>query len=153
MEPGMCRRVRRRICRLIVEASCAESSYGTVGHCLTTRDHTVIFKVHQNIRLRRRMKTFSIPSCRKHHRVSRRKYAYTRRGRDSAPIFERRPISSALRLKNPAGFAAMHRAVGIIFTTKPFFLGTSSRKCAESGKNEVGLRDDVFAPLSGGRIK
>lgn len=28
---------------------------------------------------------------------------------------------------------------------------TSSRECAESGKNEVGLRDDVFCSPVGGR--
>lgn len=35
-------------------------------------------------------------------------------GSRDAPIFERRLSSSALRLKKPAGFAAMHLAVGII---------------------------------------
>lgn len=69
------------------------------------------------------MKTLCIPSCKKKNTtVSKRKHACTRRGRDSAPIFERRLISSALRLKNPAGFAAMHRAVGIIFKQHVFLV-------------------------------
>ena len=64
MEPSMSRRVCGRIRRHMVQARCAESSYGTIGHCFAPSDRPVIFEIEHNIRFRGGMKAFGIPSCR-----------------------------------------------------------------------------------------
>lgn len=100
----------------MVQTRCAESSYGTVGHCLAPCDGPIIFEIEHNIRFRGSMKAFGVPSCRNPTLLADTQtepWAPRREG-PYAPIFVRRLSSSALRLKNPAGFAAMHLAVGII---------------------------------------
>lgn len=63
MESRMTRCVRGRVFRYIVQARCAESSDGTVGHCLASRDRRLIFEIKHRIRLHRSMKAFGVPSC------------------------------------------------------------------------------------------
>lgn len=63
MESRMGRCVRGRVFRYIVQARGTESSDGTVGHCLATRNRSLIFEIEHRIGFRRSMKAFGVPSC------------------------------------------------------------------------------------------
>lgn len=48
----------------MVQTRCAESSYGTIGHCFAPCDGPVIFEIEHNIRFRGGIKAFGVPGCR-----------------------------------------------------------------------------------------
>lgn len=104
-------RVRRGIGWHVVEVGGAVSAYDAVGHGLAPGDGRFIFKVEKDIWFGGGVQGFRVPRCDEFSEQTVAQWT-----RETLPIFDRRPNSSALRLRNPGCLAARQRAVGIILT-------------------------------------
>ena len=105
----MGRGIRRRIRRDVIQTSGAETPHCPVGHGLAPDHCALILEIEQGVRFGRSVKSLCVESYRAGQRTDN-----DRRDGGEIPILETRPSSSALRLRKPAGLAAMHLAVGIM---------------------------------------